>query len=85
MLGYEAKVDVAELEMSKPYLDAPLLVFRATRVREPAGQTTDPDCGWVGFARSVQPYEIESEHLNIVRWPHAATVARVIAGRLGNS
>ncbi len=83
VLGYEAKADVAKLEMSRPYLDAPLLVFRATRVEEPAGQTTDPDCGWVGLARSVQPYEIESEHLNIVRWPHAATVARVITGGLG--
>jgi len=85
VLGYEAKADVARLEMSRPYLDAPLLVFRATRVEEPSGQTTDPDCGWIGLARSVKSHDIESEHLNIVRWPHAATVARIIMSKLASS
>jgi len=83
VLGNEAKADVANLEMSRPYLDAPLLVFRATRDETPPGETTDPDCGWSGFARSVQSYGIESDHLNIVRWPHATVLARAIMGNKG--
>ena len=84
VLGNEARADVAKLETSRPYLDAPLFTFRATRSQGPAGRTTDPDCGWIGLARSVQSYDIESEHLNIVRWPHATVLARIIMGETQN-
>lgn len=81
VLGDEACADVAKLEMSRPYLDAPLIAFRATRTEAAVGETIDTDCGWRGFARSVESYAMESEHLNIVRWPHATVLARILMGR----
>jgi thioesterase domain-containing protein len=74
----EAKVDVAKLVASKPYIDAHLLAFRASRPELPPWDVIHPDMGWVGLARSLQFCDIASHHLGIVRPPYATQIGDVI-------
>jgi len=83
--GPAAEADVARLQASNPYLDAPLLTFRAARDGAPTWQTTLPDMGWSGFARSVQACAVESDHLGIVRPPHAKQIAAIIMREIGRT
>jgi thioesterase domain-containing protein len=76
---------VTKLAASKPYLDAHLLAFRASRPALPDWDVIHPDMGWTGFARSVQFCDVESHHLGIVRPPHSKKVAQIIMGALNRT
>jgi amino acid adenylation domain-containing protein len=76
--GPAAKADFSNLQASNPYLDAPVLVFRAARDESPTWRTVCPDMGWSGLARSVRSFAVDSDHLGIVRPPHAEQVAAII-------
>jgi thioesterase domain-containing protein len=63
---------------SKPYLDTHLIAFRATENRLAPWDVIHPDMGWAWLARSTQFQAIASDHLGIVRRPHAKFVGKAI-------
>jgi thioesterase domain-containing protein len=69
---------VATFEAQNPYLDANVLVFRALGVDLPSWAIVHPDMGWSGLAKSVRVSNLESDHLSIVRSPHAEKIADVL-------
>ena len=81
--GPEADADVDLFAMDAPYLDAKLLVFRASRDdNQPAFIQVDMHMGWQRLAKRVIAQIIDSDHLGIVRPPHVAEVARTIMAEL---
>jgi thioesterase domain-containing protein len=78
VLGEEAKSEVARLDAEKTFLDSTLVVFRASQADTPVWQNNDQDMGWGGRARSVICFDVASDHLGIVRRPHAERVSSEI-------
>jgi len=71
----EAREDVAGFAGTRPYLDAAVLVARATGFPRPSWEKVDPDMGWKALAREVQTVDVDCDHLEIVRPPHVQRVA----------
>ena len=59
-----------------------MAVFRATGRPQPAWKNVPSDLGWKGLGRRVSTYDIDSDHLEIIREPHVRIVARVLADEL---
>lgn len=77
--GYESEADVAQFEATNPYLDAPIIVFRATNADTRAWRQSAPHMGWEGLARLVEAHDVASDHMSIVRPPYAKQVAAAMA------
>lgn len=56
-------------------IQAPIVVLRATRRRFRSGVRLKPDLGWSAFSRRVSVVEVTSDHLGLLRDPHARAVA----------
>lgn len=76
--GDAAKSDMAAFSAAEGRINSKVLVFRAVRNDVPEWLEVDPDMGWGGKARSLRAFTIDSEHLTIVRPPHATEVATIL-------
>lgn len=80
--GHESEADVAQFEATNPYLDAPIIVFRAINANQRAWRQSASHMGWEGLARIVEAHDIASDHMSIVRPPYAKQVAEAMAQQL---
>lgn len=80
--GSECFAEMARSEATVGYLDSHIIVFRATGRPQPAWKKVPSDLGWKGLGRCVSTYDVDSDHLEIIREPHVRVVARVLADEL---
>jgi thioesterase domain-containing protein len=66
-----------------PHLDSKLVVFRAQRDGLPGYLQVDTHMGWQPLAKQVVAHAVDATHLEVVRPPHVAEVARAILAELG--
>jgi thioesterase domain-containing protein len=74
---------IEEWVTTQPWLDGHLISFQALKNGLPVWDHVSPDLGWSFRARSTEFLSIPSDHLEIVRPPHVAGVAKVINRELG--
>ena len=78
LAGPRVAAQYAAFERSTGFLDAEVLVFRATVGPTVPGVQVAEHCGFRGMARDVVARALPADHLGLLRPPHVEAVARAL-------